>query len=266
MANNPQTQKDKKRTVAVSGGFDPVHIGHIRMFEEARALGDELVVILNNDNWLMAKKGFVFMKEAERAEVLQSLDCVDRVVVTKHAPNDPDRSVCVALKETKPDIFANGGDRKSEEDIPEAAICRDLDIDMIFNIGGGGKIQSSSWLTKNLQQLTKAERPWGTYENHAHTDNWHLKVITIKDGQRTSLQHHHHRKEIWIVVEGTIRATVDDKELTLGHGDMVIVEKEAKHRIHAIGGDAKLVEVSLGNFNENDIVRHEDDYGRAKVA
>lgn len=255
-------QGAKKRIVAVSGGFDPVHIGHIRMFEEARALGDELVVILNNDNWLRAKKGFVFMPEDERAEVLRALRVVDRVVITTHVPNDSDRSVIKALASVVPDIFANGGDRKNENDIPEAAICKELGITMDFNVGHGGKVQSSSWLTESLRNH-REDRPWGSFENHAHRDDWHLKVITIHDGKRTSLQHHTHRKETWVVVEGTIAATVGNEEVILTQGGIVVVEPEQRHRIHAVGGHAKLVEVSLGHFDEDDITRHEDDYGRA---
>ena len=84
---------DSKRIVAVSGGFDPLHIGHLELLEQARALGDKLVVILNNDNWLRAKKGYAFMPEAERAVLLERYPFVDQVVRTDHAPNDPDRSV-----------------------------------------------------------------------------------------------------------------------------------------------------------------------------
>jgi D-beta-D-heptose 7-phosphate kinase/D-beta-D-heptose 1-phosphate adenosyltransferase len=135
------------KIVAVSGGFDPIHIGHTRMFTEAKALGDRLVVILNNDNWLMTKKGFVFMPQDERAEVLRALRDVDEVVITDHEPNDPDRSVSRALAALRPHIFANGGDRKSTADIPEAIVCEQYGIEMIFNIGFGGKVQSSSWLT-----------------------------------------------------------------------------------------------------------------------
>lgn len=138
------------RTVAVSGGFDPIHIGHVRMFKEAQALGDRLVVILNNDNWLITKKGFAFMPELERAEIIREFPFVDEVVITGHAPNDPDRSVCRELAAIKPAIFANGGDRKEVADIPEAAVCTEHGIEMIFNIGFGGKVQSSSWLTAKL--------------------------------------------------------------------------------------------------------------------
>src|SRR5437773_555498 len=87
----PNTKPESKKiVVAVSGGFDPIHIGHVRLFERARALGDELVVILNNDDWLRAKKQHVFMSEAERKEVIEALRSVDRVVVTGHAPNPID--------------------------------------------------------------------------------------------------------------------------------------------------------------------------------
>ena len=132
------------KVVAVSGGFDPIHIGHVRMFQEASSLGTKLVVILNNDNWLMKKKGYVFMPQEERKYILERLYDVDEVVLTKHKIDDPDTSVSRELRKIKPDIFANGGDRKkavTEED----KICKKLGIKQVFNVGGG-KIQSSSKL------------------------------------------------------------------------------------------------------------------------
>lgn len=137
----------KRKVVAVSGGFDPIHIGHIRMFQEAKKFGDELVVILNNDNWLKDKKGYSFMPEAERKEILEAIKGVDRVVLTDHSPGDPDRSVCRALREIKPDIFGNGGDRHPEGDpVPEVDLCNKLGIKLVYNLGIDGKVQSSSWL------------------------------------------------------------------------------------------------------------------------
>lgn len=136
--------------VAVSGGFDPIHIGHVRMFEEAKKLGDRLVVILNNDNWLKKKKGFVFMPEAERAEVIRAIRSVDEVVLTKHEENPEDMSVCEALRELQPDIFVNGGDRH-EKNTPEAPVCETIGCQMIYGIGHGGKVQSSSWLTEKSE-------------------------------------------------------------------------------------------------------------------
>src|ERR1700690_2175256 len=153
----------KQKTVAVSGGFDPIHIGHIRMFKEARKLGDRLVVILNNDNWLKTKKGFAFMPEQERAEIIKEFPCVDEVYITTHRVDDTDRSVCKALEELKPDIFVNGGDRKNEADIPETAVCKKFGIEMIFGIGFGGKVQSSSWLTNAVKDVGRDIRPWGQF-------------------------------------------------------------------------------------------------------
>ena len=145
----------KQIVVAVSGGFDPIHIGHVRLFKEAKKLGDKLVVILNNDNWLEKKKGYVFMPQKERREVIQAIDCVDEVVFTKHPKNPKDMTVCRELKELKPHVFANGGDRKGKNIvIPEVQVCREINCRDIYNIGYGGKIQSSSWLlSKYLQNF-----------------------------------------------------------------------------------------------------------------
>lgn len=131
--------------VAVSGGFDPTHVGHARLFLEAKKLGDKLIVILNNDNWLVKKKGYVFMPQHERKELLEHFASVDKVILTSHGKDTSDMSVCRELKKIKPDIFANGGDRKLDN-IPEAEICRQIGCKMIFSLGRGGKVQSSSWL------------------------------------------------------------------------------------------------------------------------
>jgi len=142
--------------VAVSGGFDPVHVGHIRLFKKAKALGDKLVVIVNNDNWLKYKKGFVFMPEKERKEVIESVRYVDKVVLTGHKPKTKDPSVCNELKKIKPDIFANGGDRK-KGNVPEYELEKELDMKLIFGVGGG-KIQSSSDMVKKAKEKSKAKK------------------------------------------------------------------------------------------------------------
>lgn len=141
----------KMITVAVSGGFDPLHIGHVRMFRDAKRLGDRLIVILNNDNWLRAKKGYVFMNETERKEVIESIQYVDEVVLTKHPESVTDVSVCEILRELKPHIFANGGDRYAHN-IPEYDVCREIQCQMVFNVGKGGKVQSSSWLVARYEK------------------------------------------------------------------------------------------------------------------
>ncbi len=138
-------KRQKSIVVAVSGGFDPLHIGHVRLFQEARNLGDKLVVILNNDNWLKAKRSYVFMPQEERKELLESLAAVDEVVLTSHSENPKDLSVCQELARLKPNIFANGGDR-TLTNIPEVDTCKAIGCRMEFNVGRGGKVQSSSWL------------------------------------------------------------------------------------------------------------------------
>lgn len=155
-------RKKKKIIVATCGGFDPVHIGHTRLFQDAKALGDELVVILNNDNWLKKKKGFVLMSEKERKEIIKLFKPVDRVIVTKHCVNPEDMSVCNELKRLKPDIFAKGGDRTKEDAIkassslnPEQSLCQKLGIKIVFDVGRGGKIQSSSWLARKFPESVK---------------------------------------------------------------------------------------------------------------
>ena len=148
MSDAKKQQKKSQRepiVIAVSGGFDPLHIGHIRLLKEAKNLGDKLVVILNNDNWLMAKKGYAFIKQGERKKILGELKCVDQVVVTSHPQNPKDMSVCRDLLKLRPHIFVNGGDRY-KDNIPEVATCEAIGCKMVFNIGKGGKIQSSSWL------------------------------------------------------------------------------------------------------------------------
>ena len=135
-----------KKVVAVSGGFDPIHIGHIKLFEEAKGLGDTLVVILNKDSFLKKKKGYVFMPQKERFEIVRAIRCVDKVVVAI----DKDQTVCKTLEVLKPNIFANGGDRK-RKNIPEVKVCKELKIKMVFNVGGS-KVQSSSELVKKIKK------------------------------------------------------------------------------------------------------------------
>ena len=127
--------------VAASGYFDPLHVGHIEYLEKAKALGDILIVIVNNDKQCKYKKGRPFMSQEDRTTIIKALRCVDEVVLSI----DDYDSICETLKKVKPDIFANGGDRHQGE-IPEANICRELNIKMIDGLGK--KIKSSSELVK----------------------------------------------------------------------------------------------------------------------
>ena len=126
-------------TVAVSGGFDPLHAGHVRMIIDAARHGN-VIVIANSDAWLMRKKGYVFMTWEERQEILYNF----KGVIDVYEASDDDDSVCKTLEKLNPDIFANGGDRK-DNNVPEVALCDKLGIELRWNVGGG-KIQSSSEL------------------------------------------------------------------------------------------------------------------------
>ncbi|OGO91516.1 MAG: hypothetical protein A3F41_06395 [Coxiella sp. RIFCSPHIGHO2_12_FULL_44_14] len=139
----------KSIVVAVSGGFDPIHIGHIRLLKEAKKLADKLVVILNNDHWLLKKKGFVFIPQDERKEIIEAIIYVDEVILSQHDYHPSDMSVCEELRALKPHVFVNGGDR-TRDNIPETTVCQQIGCQMIFNVGTGGKIQSSSWLLEKF--------------------------------------------------------------------------------------------------------------------
>ncbi|MFA6553986.1 MAG: adenylyltransferase/cytidyltransferase family protein [Candidatus Paceibacterota bacterium] len=154
LKSKKSNKKNKEIVVAVSGGFDPVHIGHVRMFNEAKKLGHRLVVILNNDNWLKAKKGYAFMSQHERKEIIEAFESVDEVVITSHPEDPADMSVCDELINIKPHIFANGGDR-TNKNVPEIPVCEEIGCDMIYNIGEGGKVQSSSWLVGKVKGKKK---------------------------------------------------------------------------------------------------------------
>lgn len=127
----------KIKTVVVSGYFDPLHVGHIELLEKAKALGDWLIVIVNNDKQAELKKGKSFMSEEDRVKIISSLKAVDQAFLAI----DKDGSVCESLRQLNPDVFANGGDRLNDE-IPEAKICEELDIEIIDGLGQ--KIRSSS--------------------------------------------------------------------------------------------------------------------------
>lgn len=120
-------------------------------------MGDELVVILNNDNWLTKKKGYALMNEKERAEIIKGLRAVNRVVITNHSLSSTDMSVCSALQKVKPNIFANGGDR-TKLNIPEVPLCQKIGCDMVFNVGKGGKVQSSSWILAKFKETSSGKK------------------------------------------------------------------------------------------------------------
>jgi cytidyltransferase-like protein len=133
------------KTVAISGYFDPIHVGHLEYIIEAKKLGDKLIVIVNNNHQCVLKKGKPFMDENDRVTIVSSIKYVDEVFLSI----DIDKTVCKSLEKIKPNIFANGGDRKNYE-IPESVICNKYNIEIIDGLGE--KIRSSSDLT-GLKEL-----------------------------------------------------------------------------------------------------------------
>jgi len=139
----------KKITVATGGGFDPLHEGHIRLFKEAKKLGDVLVVMLNSDTQLRQKKGSTFyLSENERKEIVESIRYVDKVIIDP----GPDITCEAALRLIKPDILAKGGDRTPSNMAQiEIDVCKEIGCKIIYNVGGE-KVQSSSWLLKRIKE------------------------------------------------------------------------------------------------------------------
>tara|TARA_Y100000114_G_scaffold127732_1_gene124508 strand:+ start:584 stop:1042 length:459 start_codon:yes stop_codon:yes gene_type:complete len=138
----------RKSVIIMSGGFDPVHKGHLRMFREASWLGHQIIIGLNSDDWLTRKKGKPFMDFKERKEILEGFKYINQVLAfddKDETANDIIKQICSLYRNFDVNIyFANGGDRTSDN-VPEMKVCDELGVEMIWGIGGG-KIQSSSWL------------------------------------------------------------------------------------------------------------------------
>tara|TARA_R100001594_G_scaffold142000_1_gene188531 strand:- start:298 stop:765 length:468 start_codon:yes stop_codon:yes gene_type:complete len=143
---------EENPTIMVSGGFDPVHAGHIRMIRAAAEYGN-VIVIANSDAWLHEKKGFVFMDFSQRAEILNSI----KGVILVDSVDDSDGTVCEAIRRLRPTFFANGGDR-GKHNTPEQDVCEELGIEMLWSIGGDEKVAASSELVKNVVNVLGSDR------------------------------------------------------------------------------------------------------------
>jgi len=141
-----ESSETERPTVMVSGGFDPVHVGHIRMIRAAAAFGD-VIVIANSDEWLYRKKGFNFMDFEKRSEILNSI----KGVILVDSVNDDDDTVCKAIVRHKPTYFANGGDR-GKSNTPEQTVCEKLGVELLWGVGGDYKADASSELVKRLRK------------------------------------------------------------------------------------------------------------------
>tara|TARA_B100001059_G_scaffold226438_1_gene254787 strand:+ start:2484 stop:3260 length:777 start_codon:yes stop_codon:yes gene_type:complete len=189
-----------KKIVVVSGGFDPIHSGHIEYFKAARSLGDLLIVALNSDQWLVKKKGKFFMPFEERSNIISNLKVVDLVIDFE----DDDQGSCsLGLEKVKnlyPDneiVFCNGGDRK-EDNIPEMKV---QNITFEFGVGGNNKVNSSSEILKDWN-FDSEERVWGKFYNLFTDKRLKLKELIVAPGKGMSFQRHFKRNEIWFVSKG----------------------------------------------------------------
>ena len=250
-----------KTIVVVSGGFDPIHSGHIQLIKSARQLGDQLIVGINSDEWLARKKGRAFMPWQERLSVLNNLKPVDEV----YTFDDVDGTACHLLQQVRAHypndkiVFANGGDR-TQDNIPEMSVPG---VEFAFGIGGEDKANSSSWILQEWK-APKTQRDWGYYRVlHEHGTQVKVKELTVEPGQRLSMQRHQDRAEHWFVAQGT--ATVytinrkSDEEL-LGEFTQhqhIHINRNEWHQLCNLGEESlRVVEIQYGaNCVEEDIER-----------
>jgi D-beta-D-heptose 7-phosphate kinase/D-beta-D-heptose 1-phosphate adenosyltransferase len=251
-------------TVLITGGFDPVHQGHIEYIRAARALGDRLVVGINSDTWLTRKKGRAFMPWQDRAAVISELRSVDEVMYF----DDSDGSACAAIESVlarypdDPVIFANGGDRTSVN-IPEQRI-QDPRLEFCFGVGGSNKLNSSSWILEEWR-APRTPRPWGYYRVlHQPNAQICVKELTVDPGATLSMQRHGQRSEFWMVAQGQASVYtlgVDQREqllYELPQHHHCWIDCRQWHRLANRGTEPlRVIEIQYGtDCRESDIQRY----------
>ena len=251
------------KIVLVTGGFDPLHSGHIAYFEAAKLLGDMLIVGLNSDEWLQRKKGKPFMDIYERQRIISSLRVVDKVVCYPDADGSSKNAI-TGVRAMYPDatiIFANGGDR-TQENIPEMDLV-DPNLEFVFSVGGEDKKNSSSWILEEWK-APKTGRAWGYYRIlHTCGPGVKLKELTVTPKTCLSMQRHEHRAEFWFVAEGVATVYTLDRssdqdilcEMT-AHQSTYIRLNEWHQLCNETDKPLKLIEIQYGtNCIEEDIER-----------
>ena len=256
------------KVVLVTGGFDPLHSGHIAYFNEAKKLGDKLVVGVNSDAWLARKKGKPFMPFEERIAIIGALDVVDDVtfVMNDDKFDDAGGAIFHMLSTNSRDIeiiFANGGDRK-EGNVPEEKTFGDHpNVKFVYGVGGNNKKNSSSWILREWSHPT-TKRAWGAYTVLDQGEGWLTKQLAFSVGKALSDQRHFKRSEHWHVVEGSIRMDLEYANggkamITIGAGQSFDIPVGTWHKATNVGDNvAKVIEVWLGEeLTEEDIERRD---------
>jgi len=245
------------KIVLITGGFDPVHSGHISYIQSAKKLGDQLVVGVNSDAWLTRKKGRPFMPLQERLSVLQNIKGVDWTVQF----NDDDGTAKDAIRKVRLNypsnkiIFANGGDR-TNDNIPEMDID-DNNIEFVFGVGGEDKKNSSSWILEEWKS-PKTIRPWGYYRVlHTVGQNVKVKELTVDPGKTLSMQRHKYRSELWFVAEGTAGNNWEFGGGSIKPYKTEIINPNEWHQLHnPTDQPLKVIEIQYGQrCEEEDIER-----------
>jgi len=249
-----------KKVVLVTGGFDPLHSGHIAYFEAAKKLGDTLIVGLNSDEWLQRKKGRSFMHIYEREKIVSSLKVVDKVICYPDADGSSKNAI-TGVRAMYPDatiIFANGGDR-TQQNIPEMDV-KDNNIEFIFGVGGEDKKNSSSWILSEWKE-PRTERPWGFWSVLKDEGTVKVKELVIRPRSSLSNQRHTYRNEKWYIVSGTISLIIENETKysieTFSENDSVLIKKNTWHKATNIGEeDCHVIEIQYGDkCIEEDIER-----------
>jgi len=195
-----------KRIVLVTGGFDPLHSGHIDYFKSAKEYGDYLIVGLNSDDWLKRKKGKPFMTYNERTAIVSQLSVVDEIITFDDSDDTASDAIRQTLSKYPNDeyIFANGGDR-TKDNIPEMEVFHPR-LKFEFGVGGTNKINSSSWILDEWK-TQKTERDWGYWRvlDHKPDKGYKVKELVIYPGKSLSDQRHFKRSEQWMVLEGVVK-------------------------------------------------------------
>jgi cytidyltransferase-like protein len=247
-----------KKIILISGGYDPIHSGHIAYIQAAKKLGDILVVAVNSDEWLVRKKGRSFMPLHERLAILNSIQGVDFVI----GFNDSDNSACDAINMTRQSypadmiIFANGGDR-TKENIPEMSIVDD-NLEFAFGVGGDNKMNSSSWILEEWK-APKTQRQWGYYRVLHEVAGTKVKELTVMPGKSLSMQRHFKRAEHWHVSEGRCVVDFGDGEQARELHEFQHIPVGQWHRLYnPFEMPCRVVEIQYGNdCDEDDIERRE---------